>query len=266
MKNPWLPFAHKNPGPANKGGYGPNWSSRTQAETEGGVYHDAGGGWAALIGELWLDGRRACWNASVPTEPFYVNGVWYDCAQHYPLWGDGSITWHCGVVGDLETRTEVVGNLALVGIEFARPPGNAPAPWTDHQLKVAIKIQQYIDRPEPFELGRNAFEHGWLYATACPSNRNRWDEFEAAMQREVDEDMTPEQFEAAVLKVVARFNHVGHAVALGRTAASTKNLERFIEARFKDFTPIITPDVMEAFPELRLPPDVAGVEDVEGVA
>ncbi len=182
-KSPWMPEFYRDPGPTNKQGY---WfqTSRTQAQTEGGIYHDSVGGLAGTLRVLH-GSVMVSWTGTIDVKAIVVNGKAYLGYQHYPLWGQGSITFHAGIVGDLDDHTAVVGNLALAGFEFCRPTGNAAAKWTDFQVEAAAYTWDYYDRPEPFELANNAWEHNWLKNTACPSNRNRWD----AMEQALEDDM-----------------------------------------------------------------------------
>lgn len=180
MTSPWMPEFYRDPGPPGKQGY---WfqNSRTQAETEGAIYHDSVGGLQGTLNVLH-GSVLVSWTATIDVKPIIVNGKSYLGKQHYPLWGEGSITFHAGIVGDLDDDTAVVGNLALGGFEFCRPAGNIAAKWTDFQVEAAAYTFNYIDRPEVFELARNAWEHNWLKNTACPSNRNRWTEMEQALE------------------------------------------------------------------------------------
>ncbi len=191
MTSPWMPEFYRDPGPANKQGY---WfqNSRTQAQTEGGIYHDSVGPLAGTL-RMVHGSVMVSWTGTIDVKPIVVSGKSYLGYQHYPLWGVGSITFHAGIVGDLDDDTAVVGNLALSGFEFCRPAGNAAAKWTDFQVEAAAYTFNYIDRPEPFELGRNAWEHNWLKNTACPSNRNRWDAMEKALEDDIMAGFDKEQ-------------------------------------------------------------------------
>ena len=206
MTSPWMPEFIRDPGPSNKQGY---WfqNSRTQAQTEGGIYHDSVGPLQGTLNVLH-GAMMVSWTGTIDVKPIVVGGKSYLGKQHYPLWGAGSITYHAGIVGDLDDHTAVTGNLALAGFEFCRPSGNAAAKWTDFQVNAAAYTWDYFDRPEAFQLRKNAWEHNWLKATACPSGRNRWTAMQARIKVIQAPPTTPPKEEEMILVSVNGDNRV----------------------------------------------------------
>ena len=134
-----------------------------------------------------LDGpRQASWTFSIPKvgEP----------VQHYSL---EKITWHCGLPGDRRQDTSLIGNLTLVGKEHE---GVAGEPWTENQVYWSARIDVALCQlcpafgTNPPTLRLNQWEHNWLSATSCPSDRNPWAEkFRLINEWEQEDIMTPEQ-------------------------------------------------------------------------
>jgi hypothetical protein len=167
MTETWIPGATRIPGPGWKQGY---WGipSRSLAQIEAEIKHSVEGTWQGALNVL-NGGVTVSWTFLVPRAP--VGAVRY--AQHYPL---ESITYHAGVRGDMETVTDLIGNLTMVGIEHA---GRAGQPLTQHQLDVTVEISQFLrDHTgagnKPPALRVNLYEHKWVRATACPSDRVQW--------------------------------------------------------------------------------------------
>lgn len=170
MGETWIPKFTRWDGPANKQGY---WgiSSRPLSLIEGDVKHSMEGSMSAAInGALLLPSRQASWTFSIPKAPLPGGSYGY---QHYPL---ESVTWHCGVKGDLDSVTDLIGNVSLVGIEHEGVAGEV---LTAHQQNATIYVSDYLRQhtfaaQNPPELAVNLWEHNWLWATACPSDRIRW--------------------------------------------------------------------------------------------
>ena len=167
MTETWIPGATRILGPGWKQGY---WGipSRSLAQIEAEIKHSVEGTWQGALNVL-NGGVTVSWTFLVPRAP--IGAVRY--AQHYPL---ESITYHAGVRGDMETVTDLIGNLTMVGIEHA---GRAGQPLTQHQLDVTVEISQFLrDHTgagnKPPALRVNLYEHKWVRATACPSDRVQW--------------------------------------------------------------------------------------------
>ncbi len=172
----WLSFCARRPGPPHKQGYGTG--DRTLAQIEGVVDHSAEGPLAAAMGVL--DGpRQSSWTFFLPKER--------EPLQHYSL---KKITWHCGLPGDRRHDTSLIGNLTLVGKEYE---GIAGEPWTENQIwwsaKIDVAIRQLcpVFGANPPTLRLNQWEHRWLSATSCPSDRNLWEEKFALINEWEDE-------------------------------------------------------------------------------
>jgi hypothetical protein len=180
MTETWIPGFDRAPGPPEKQGYyllprrGLNF-------IEGDVKHSAEGSMAGLRGELWRPGRRASWHFSIPKAALRSGAPG---EQHYPL---EAIAWHCGVKGDIDTLTELIGNVTLAGIEHE---GKAGEPLTAHQVRATVAISRFLREhtfagTRPPALAVNLWEHAWLSATACPSGRVPWGAIvEALKERE----------------------------------------------------------------------------------
>ncbi len=177
----WLSFCARRLGPDWKIGYGTG--DRTLAQIEGVVDHSSEGPLSAAMGVL--DGpRQASWTFFLPKyrEPL----------QHYSL---EKITWHCGLPGDRKQDTSLIGNLTLVGKEHEGVVGE---PWTENQLfwsaKIDVALRQLCPAfgANPPTLRLNQWEHRWLSATSCPSDRNPWAE-KFKLINEWEDAMTPEQ-------------------------------------------------------------------------
>ena len=175
MAETWIPGAARVPGPAWKQGYG--WiPRRSLAQIEGDIKHSAEGSYQGTLNVL-NGSRQASWTFTVPK--IQIGGVRF--AQHYPL---ESITWHAGVAGDANPQTDITGNIALIGIEHA---GMAGETLTPHQIAMTIEISQFLrDHTRagisPPELRNNLWEHKWMKATACPSDRIPWAPIIAGLQ------------------------------------------------------------------------------------
>ncbi len=160
----WIPGIPIVPGPAGKQGY---WGipNRKLSQVEGDVKHSAEGGYSALISALFHGTRQASWHLSMRKDG--------RSEQHYPV---ESVCWHCGEKGDMSNQTAVIGNVTLYGIEHE---GVAGEPLTAAQVDETIRISQWLRDntwagANPPELGVNLWEHNFLSATACPSNRIPW--------------------------------------------------------------------------------------------
>ena len=178
-------------GPPPKQGYAAYPSPQNK---EGFVLHSMVGSYPSALGRL-LSPDRASWHFSV-----LKNGHVY---QHYD---PRAVTWHAGVVGDADSLSAAVGNVALIGIEHeGGAPGNVSEPLTPAQLDATIDLQRwcYLVLPElkPPALRSSHFEHGWISATACPSGRIPWDTIMTRLQEDsmvqlklVRKDGTPEVY------------------------------------------------------------------------
>lgn len=179
MSETWIPGVEILPGPDWKQGY---WGvpSRTLDQIEGEVKHSAEGPWSALIGELMRPDRLASWTFSIRN-----NG---HIAQHYPL---ESVTWHCGVMGDMDDITELIGNLTLNGEEYE---GKDKLTAAQEEASYYISDQVRIFTPNSYgshkaELEVNLWEHGWISNTICPNGRIDWPAHLAYLNREDDMQM-----------------------------------------------------------------------------
>lgn len=184
------------PGPQAKQGYHAYPSPQNK---EGFVLHSMVGDYPSAQARL-MGNDRASWHFSV-----LRSGAVY---QHYD---PRAVCWHCGVVGDADSLTAAVGNVALIGIEHeGGPMGNVSEPLTRAQIDATVALQawcyQVLPELKPPALRASHFEHNWLSATACPSNRIPWPEIISRLQ---EDDMTPE--EKALLQDTA--NRVGDIYA-----------------------------------------------------
>ena len=182
----WLSFCARRPGPEWKTGYGTG--DRTLGQIEGVVDHSMEGALAAAYSVL--DGsRQSSWTFSIPKsgEPL----------QHYSL---KKIPWHAGLPGDRRQDTSLIGNLTLIGKEHE---GVAGEPWTENQLfwstkiDVACRVLCPSFGANPPTLRKNMWEHRWLSATSCPSDRNPWAEKFTLIEELEDDMVTPEEIQAA---------------------------------------------------------------------
>ena len=188
----WLSFCARRPGPEWKTGYGTG--DRTLVQIEGVVDHSQEGTQAGAYSVL--DGpRQSSWTFSLPKvgEP----------VQHYSL---EKITWHAGLPGDRRQDTSLIGNLTLVGKEHE---GVAGEPWTENQVywsaRIDVALRQLCPAfgANPPTLRLNQWEHNWLSATSCPSNRNPWEEKFALINEwedEMDEATVQRMIDAAFVK------------------------------------------------------------------
>ncbi len=163
----WLPWVVVKPGPDWKQGYSGKYDRRRLDQIIGEVDHSAGGSGSSAWRELTRKLRQASWT-------FFI---WKDGTvdQHYPL---QAITWHCGLRGGWSTP----GNVSLVGKEFeGGGPGNVSEPLTFEQKVSSARITADVRalcpkfRSRPLAIKVTLFEHKWLSATACPSDRVYWD-------------------------------------------------------------------------------------------
>ncbi len=155
-----LPFGIDRPGPADKQGYASN-PSRSLSEIEYNVNHSLEGHKSNVMNALNAPSRRASWSATV-----MLDGT---CWRHYDL---EAITWASG-------GKEY--NIKGFAVEYE---GMAPTPITDEQVVTAKLIWEFLEEKCP-NLGAPVLdqgfqEHGRLTgATACPSDRIRWDDIAA---------------------------------------------------------------------------------------
>lgn len=159
------PGAIQDPAPAWKQGYAAYPSP--QPTKEGVVIHSMVGSFTAARSRL-MGSDQASWCFSITKA-----GVVY---QHYNAL---AVTWHCGVTGDALPLSAAVGNVALIGIEMEGGPiGNVSEPWTtaqyDSVLKLLVWIWQNVPGIKWPTLRSSLWEHAWLSATSCPSNRDPW--------------------------------------------------------------------------------------------
>lgn len=171
--NGWLDWCIRRPGSLAKTGYA-GINSRLASQVEGEVKHSAEGHLEALLGELDRPSRQASWHFSVAK-----SGVVY---QHYPIFGEGSVTWHCGLPGDRSFDTSFIGNITLVGEEYEGGGPNSPGePLTESQYAASLRLSRDIRAlcphvgASPPALRRSLWEHNWLSSTSCPSGRIPWD-------------------------------------------------------------------------------------------
>jgi hypothetical protein len=187
----WLPWCERIDGPRWKQGY-PGIPNRTLNDIEGEVKHSAEGPFSALLAEINHATRTASWTFSIREDGHTV--------QHYPL---EAITWHCGVEGDFDTITDLIGNLTLAGEEYAGKKGTA---LTASQNNASLRISRDIRRLTPTgllpaELKVNLWEHGWLSVTSCPNDRVDWPLHLAALNlKEIE--LTEEQLRAIFIDVL----------------------------------------------------------------
>ena len=125
----WMSGAERMQGPFWKQGYF-GIPRRLVAQIEGEVNHSAEGSMGVLLGLIFSATRQSSWTFSIGQDGRIV--------QHYPL---ESITWHCGVKGDLVTATEVKGNVALLGKELA---GMAGQPIVGVQEDAGVRITNFV--------------------------------------------------------------------------------------------------------------------------
>lgn len=171
----WFDFCIRCPGPLEKTGYAGN-HSRTAGEVEGEVKHSMEGYLAGALARLMTPYdpddpyTHASWHFSVPKVGPPL--------QHYPIFGDHSICWHCGLAGDRRVDTSLIGNLTLVGIEHEDAPDDK---LSDSQLAWTVEISRAVRdlcprvAANPPALRVNLWEHRWLVATSCPSGLIPWD-------------------------------------------------------------------------------------------
>ncbi len=208
----WLSFCARRPGPEWKTGYGTG--DRTLAQIEGVVDHSAEGPLAAAMGVL--DGsRQSSWTFFLPKQREPI--------QHYSL---EKITWHAGLAGDRRQDTSLIGNLTLIGKEHE---GVAGEPWTENQtywsarIDVALRVLCPAFGANPPTLRLNQWEHRWLSATSCPSNRNLWEEKFAL----INEWETPTEEDEMKLYLINTTSDGTHYLTdwMTRWAVSKANLE-----------------------------------------
>ncbi len=141
---------------------GPNWKqgytgipTRTLGNIKGEVKHSAEGSYAALLAALNNPSRIASWHFSV-SKSGHV-------AQHYPL---ESVCWHAG---------DKRANIRYVGIEHE---GRVGEPLTTAQVlatvHISLDIRKFAGLTALPATRVNLWEHNWISATACPSNRIPW--------------------------------------------------------------------------------------------
>lgn len=215
MVETWLPGAERIQGPLHKQGY-LGTPRRTLGDIEGEVNHSAEGSWAGLLAEIQNPLRLASWTFSIRQDGHIV--------QHYPF---ESITWHCGRKGDLDPDTEITGNIALVGKEFA---GRKGEPIVGDQEDAGVYITDFVRDhtfagSNPPELAVNLFEHNWINPnTSCPSARVQWPGYlnKVAKIELGEDDMTDEEH-STLMNVQKQMLEVLH-ILKGGTEPSMKGL------------------------------------------
>ena len=185
MSAAWLDFCIRLDGPREKTGYA-GVTGRRADEVEGEVDHSTEGPLSAALGELNKLERQASWPFTVPKAGPPL--------QHYPIFGDYSVTWHAGLPGDRRTDTSLIGNLTLIGVEHVDWPDNVlnanQLYWSAELTKAFRRLCPRIAARPP-ALRVNLWEHNWLSATSCPSGLIPWAKKLALLQEEDDMGMTP---------------------------------------------------------------------------
>ena len=149
------PLAIWTSGPPEKAGY----AGRTVNTVWGAICHSMVGAYAGALSRL-MGPDRASWHFSV-----LKNG---DVFQHYDT---TVVCWHAG---------DAAVNGGYVGIEHeGGGPGNEREPLTPEQLAASVKLVRWLSETHGFPLNREHLrEHNEVYATACPSGRIPWAEYE----------------------------------------------------------------------------------------
>ena len=154
MTTTYLSWCEKVNGHPSKQGY-QGIPNRTLGNIKGEVKHSAEGSYAALLAAVKNPGRIASWHFSV-SKTGHV-------AQHYPL---ESVCWHAG---------NMQANIQYVGIEHEGVVGE---PLTVAQVlatvHLSLDIRRFAGITAPPARHINLWEHNWISATACPSNRIPW--------------------------------------------------------------------------------------------
>lgn len=209
----WLSFCARRPGPEWKQGY-TGVPFRSLYEIEGVVDHSMEG-WMAGAYSV-LDGpAQSSWTFSIPKvgEP----------VQHYSL---QKITWHCGLPGDRRQDTSLIGNLTLVGKEHE---GVAGEPWTENQVywsaRIDVALRQLCPTfgANPPTLRKNMWEHGWLSATSCPSDRNLWEEKFALINEWEDDMPTEAEIKRWIRQAIIEHEGIPHLAAGDQINAHLKD-------------------------------------------
>lgn len=188
---PQYPGATLDLAPPHKQGY-PVYPSPQQKE--GFVLHSMVGSYAAARGRL-MGPDEASWQFSVLKDG--------SVRQHFL--DLRTVAWHCGGPGDADPASAAVGNVALIGIEHEGGPiGNVSEPLTPLQLAATIELQRwcYTQLPElkAPALHSSHWEHRWLSATVCPSNRIPWGIIIPALE---DNNVTQDEFNQMAEKWVS---------------------------------------------------------------
>ncbi len=154
MTDTYLSWCERRDGPNWKQGY-TGIPTRTLGNIKGEVKHSAEGSYAALLAALNHATRQASWHFSI-SKSGHV-------AQHYPL---ESVCWHAG---------DMAANIKYVGIEHE---GVAGEPLTTAQVlatvHLSLDIRKFAGITAHPSRHINLWEHNWISATACPSNRIPW--------------------------------------------------------------------------------------------
>lgn len=150
------PDATQRAGPGWKQAYPPIYKNACR----GVVCHSMVGSYAGAMGRL--DSQdRASWHFSITKA-----GTVY---QHYDT---EVVAWHAGTPQ---------WNQKLIGIEHeGGAPGNESEPLTAAQVAASTALVRWLSLQHGFPRVRGVglFEHRELYATACPSGRIPWGEYE----------------------------------------------------------------------------------------
>jgi len=177
MAETWLSWCERVDGPSWKQGYA-SVKTRALPDIKGEVKHSAEGSYLALLATLNHPTRTASWHFSV-SKSGHV-------AQHYPL---ESVCWHAGGFSQ---------NLNYIGIEHE---GKAGEILTTAQVLATVHISLDIRRlaglTAPPAIKINLWEHNWLSATACPSNRIPWTVIISKIKSE-EEEKEEESFLSAL--------------------------------------------------------------------
>ena len=187
------------PGPKSKQGY----PGTAVNAAKGVILHSMVGSFASAMARL-DSADRASWAFSVCQD-----GRVY---QHYDSL---AVTWHAG---------SPVWNGRLIGIEHeGGPPGNEGEPLTAPQKAASVALVRWLAKTHGFPLVRYdghsgaLLEHNQVYATACPSGRIPWAEYE-------EEPMTAEERENFGKVVAAVFDQARWIQGLNKKLNDTFSL------------------------------------------
>ena len=203
------------PGPRSKQGY-PGLAINA---AQGVICHSAVGSLAGAMARLdniarnpdgtFTERAAASWHFTIAKDGRVL--------QHYDTL---AVCWHAGSRG---------WNGRLIGIEHeggADTPATVSEPLTPEQLAASVNLVRWLSVTHNFPLvrfdgtiGGSLFEHRQVYATACPSGRIPWAEYE----EEPMTDAERARYDGAITNILKKLGEVGASAE-----ANTRLLEVLI--------------------------------------